>query len=66
MDQPSTIDFLIVFNELESTDGLQYTLRGNHTDLPSTNVQYNPLPLGPDSAYKDYWFLTNLQQLLDR
>ena len=48
------------------TDMPKYTIRGNHTDLPTTKLLYNEFDLLPDPQYKLYWLFTNIQQTLDR
>ena len=48
------------------TDRPKYTIRGNHTDLPTTKLLYNEFDLLPDPQYKLYWLFTNIQQTLDR
>jgi ATP-binding cassette subfamily A (ABC1) protein 1/ATP-binding cassette subfamily A (ABC1) protein 3 len=59
------VDAVITLDSLDS-DTPHYTLRGNHTDLPSTRLLYNEFDLLPDPQYKLYWLFTNLQQALDR
>ena len=46
--------------------GVSYSIRGNHTDLPSTRLAYNEFDLLPDPQYRMYWLFANLQQTLDR
>ena len=45
---------------------VSYSIRGNHTHLPSTRLAYNEFDLLPDPQYRMYWLFANLQQTLDR
>ena len=64
-ERPLSVDAIITFDNM-GTDQPQYTIRGNHTDLPSTRLLYNEFDLLPDPQYKLYWLFANLQQSLDR
>ena len=45
---------------------IAYTIRMNHTYLPSNRQLLNTFDILPDTAYKAYWFFVNLQLSLDR
>ena len=45
---------------------LAYTIRVNHTTVPSTRRLLNPFALLPDTSYKAYWWFANVQLALDR
>lgn len=65
--EPETVDATIRFDAgTDGADGLSYTVRGNHTDLPSTRLTYNEFDLLPDPQYRLYWLFANIQQTLDR
>jgi hypothetical protein len=64
---PNTVDAVVAFEEAGGgAPGARYTIRANHTGLPSTRVVYNAFDILPDSQYRDYWFFANLQLALDR
>ena len=64
---PNTVDAVVVFEDGgAAAPGARYTIRANHTGLPSTRVVYNAFDILPDSQYRDYWFFANLQLALDR
>ena len=64
--QPESVDAVVVFGSGGEGGGMEYTIRGNHTDLPSTRLAYNEFDLLPDPQYRLYWLFANLQQTLDR
>lgn len=64
-ERPLSVDAVLLFEGVD-TDTPQYTIRGNHTDLPTTKLVYNEFDLLPDPQYKLYWLFTNIQQTLDR
>lgn len=64
--EAETVDALVTFNTGESSSDVSYTIRGNHTDLPSTRLAYNEFDLLPDPQYRLYWLFANIQQALDR
>ena len=64
-EHPLSVDAILTFGNT-GTEQPQYTIRGNHTDLPSTRLLYNEFDLLPDPQYKLYWLFANLQQSLDR
>ena len=64
-EHPLSVDAILTFDNT-GTDQPHYTIRGNHTDLPSTRLLYNEFDLLPDPQYKLYWLFVNLQQSLDR
>lgn len=66
-DQADTVDAVIIFD----TPGVVgqergYTLRVNHTAVPSTKTLLNRLDLLPDTKYRNYWLFANIQHHLDR
>lgn len=64
---PNTVDAVVVFEDGgAAAPGARYTIRANHTGLPSTRVAYNAFDILPDSQYRDFWFFANLQLALDR
>ncbi len=64
---PNTVDAVVAFEDVDgAAPGARYTIRANHTGLPSTRVIYNAFDILPDSQYRDYWFFANLQLALDR
>jgi hypothetical protein len=64
-EHPLSVDAVIAFDSM-NTDTPHYTIRGNHTDLPSTRLLYNEFDLLSDPHYKLYWLFANLQQTIDR
>ncbi|KAK9842270.1 hypothetical protein WJX81_003820 [Elliptochloris bilobata] len=65
--EPETVDAVVVFGDGgAAAPGARYTIRANHTGLPSTRVVYNAFDILPDSQYRDYWFFANLQLALDQ
>lgn len=63
----NTVDAVVVFEDGgTAAPGARYTIRANHTGLPSTRAVYNAFDILPDSQYRDYWFFANLQLALDR
>ena len=64
-EHPLSVDAILTLDNT-GTDQPQYTIRGNHTDLPSSRLLYNEFDLLPDPQYKLYWLFANLQQSLDR
>ena len=65
-DEPETVDAIITFDNGVNDGDVSYTIRGNHTDLPSTRLTYNEFDLLPDPQYRLYWLFANIQQALDR
>ena len=51
---------------LNSSGSMAYTIRMNHTYLPSNRQLLNTFDILPDAAYKQYWLFVNLQLSLDR
>lgn len=63
-----TVDAVLALEGLENpgfTD-VGYTVRVNHTTLPSTRGKLDTLSVQPDPQYKEYWLFANLQFHLDR
>lgn len=66
-DQADTVDAIVSFKNLGlGSGGLGYTLRVNHTEVPSTRSRFNTIDLQPDVQYKKYWMYANVQHHLDR
>lgn len=65
--QADTVDAVIILDGLGSGGrGVEYTLRVNHTEVPTTKSKLNVLDLQPDQQYKKYWLFANIQHHLDR
>ena len=64
--EPETLDAIITFDTGANDGDVSYTIRGNHTELPSTRLTYNEFDLLPDPQYRMYWLFANIQQALDR
>ena len=64
---PRTVDAVLTFDdpELSSID-FAYTIRMNHTHMPSSRQLLNVFDILPDEQYRRYWFFTNLQQLVEQ
>ena len=66
-EEADTVDAIIAFEHLGIGGGsLGYTLRVNHTEVPTTRGRLSILDLQPDTQYKKYWMFANLQHHLDR
>ena len=63
---PDTIDAVIRFDAQKQGVIRGYTLRVNHTEVPSTRARLNLLDVKPSGRYKNYWLFANLQLHLDR
>ena len=58
---------MIILDELgRGSGGLGYTIRVNHTQVPTTRSRLNVLDLQPDREYRKYWLFANIQHHLDR
>ncbi len=66
-DHPRAVDAVLTFEDadLSATD-FAYTIRMNHTHMPSSRQLLNVFDILPDAQYRRYWFFTNLQQLVDQ
>jgi hypothetical protein len=65
--EADTVDAVISLENLETgPGGVGYTLRVNHTQVPTTRARLNVLDVRPDEQYKKYWLFSNLQLHLDR
>lgn len=65
--EADTVDAVIVLDDLGlGSGGLGYTLRVNHTEVPTTRSRLNALDLQPGQQYKKYWLFANIQHHLDR
>lgn len=64
---PRAVDAVLTFEDadLSATD-FAYTIRMNHTHMPSSRQLLNVFDILPDAQYRRYWFFTNLQQLVDQ
>lgn len=64
---PRRVDAAVIFDSASfETQNYAYTLRMNHTHMPSSRIILNPFDILPDDHYKRYWFFSNLQQLIDQ
>lgn len=64
---PRTVDAAVIFDTAsDETSNFAYTIRMNHTHMPSSRLILNPFDIIPDDHYKRYWFFSNLQQLVDQ
>ena len=63
---PDTVDAVIAFDTGQDGTIKGYTLRVNHTEVPSTRARLNLLDVKPSGRYKDYWLFANMQLHLDR
>ncbi|KAL4853959.1 ATP-binding cassette sub-family A member 3 [Chlorella vulgaris] len=52
--------------EVESRHVYGYTLRMNHSEVPPTRMRLNQFDLLPGNQYKQYWFFSNLQNLVEQ
>lgn len=59
------MDAVILLDDF-NVSSVRYTLRVNHSAVTSTRQLSNPWGLLPDGSYKNQWFFTNLQVLIDR
>jgi hypothetical protein len=65
--QPETVDAIVTFSAAAGgASGSAYTLRANHTEVPTTRMTFNEFDLLPDPQYRQYWLFANIQQALDR
>lgn len=65
--EADTVDAVVGLEDLEGgPGGVGYTLRVNHTQVPTTRSRLNVLDVQPDVQYKKYWLFSNLQLHLDR
>ena len=66
---PHTVDAALIFDDTDFSSGLPdyaYTIRMNHTHMPSSRQLLNVFDVLPDTQYRRYWFFSNLQQLTDQ
>ena len=66
---PRTVDAALIFDDTDFSSGLPdyaYTIRMNHTHMPSSRQLLNVFDILPDTQYRRYWFFSNLQQLTDQ
>lgn len=66
-EHPREVDAALVFDDADfSGPDFAYTIRMNHTHMPSSRQLLNVFDILPDTQYKRYWFFTNLQQLVEQ
>lgn len=64
---PRRVDAAVIFDTASfDSSSFAYTVRMNHTHMPSSRMILNPFDILPDDHYKRYWFFANLQQLIDQ
>ena len=64
---PRRVDAAVIFDTASfNTSSYAYTIRMNHTHMPSSRMILNPFDILPDDHYKRYWFFANVQQLIDQ
>ena len=66
---PRTVDAALSFDDTDFSSALPnyaYTIRMNHTHMPSSRQLLNVFDVLPDTQYRRYWFFSNLQQLTDQ
>ena len=61
--QPGTADAVLVFDRLEPAN-VSYSIRMNHTSVPSGRLLLDYFSPAPDPEYQMYWFFANVQQLV--
>ena len=61
-----TTPFVVTVKSLDSDSGLDYAIRMNHTDVPSTKQFYFKFFGEPPYKYKQYWAFVNVQSRVDR
>ena len=66
---PRAVDAALIFDDTDFTSAepdYTYTIRMNHTHMPSSRQLLNVFDILPDPQYRRYWFFSNLQQLTDQ
>lgn len=68
---PHAVDAALIFDDTDfssasATHDYAYTIRMNHTHMPSSRQLLNVFDILPDPQYRRYWFFSNLQQLTDQ
>ena len=66
---PRAVDAALVFDDTDfssASPDFAYTIRMNHTHMPSSRQLLNVFDVLPDPQYRRYWFFSNLQQLTDQ
>ena len=58
-----TADAVLVFHRLELAN-VSYSIRMNHTSVPSGRLLLDYFSPAPDLEYQLYWFFANVQQLV--
>ena len=54
---------MLVFDRLELAN-VSYSIRMNHTSVPSGRLLLDYFSPAPDPEYQMYWFFANVQQLV--
>lgn len=66
-EHPRRVDAALIFGTADpSAPQFDYTIRMNHTHMPSSRQLLNPFDVLPDDQYRRYWFFANLQQLVEQ
>ena len=66
-EHPRRVDAALVFGAADANSPqFEYTIRMNHTHMPSSRQLLNPFDVLPDDQYRRYWFFANLQQLVEQ
>ena len=66
-DHPRRVDAALIFGSTDSvTPTFGYTIRMNHTHMPSSRQLLNVFDVLPDDQFRRYYFFANLQQLVDQ
>ena len=66
---PHASDAALIFDDTDfssASPDFAYTIRMNHTHMPSSRQLLNVFDILPDTQYRRYWFFSNLQQLTDQ
>lgn len=66
---PHAVDAALIFDDTDFSSAAKdfaYTIRMNHTHMPSSRQLLNVFDILPDPQYRRYWFFSNLQQLTDQ
>lgn len=64
---PRTVDAALIFGSADASGPqFDYTIRMNHTHMPSSRQLLNVFDVLPDDQFRRYWFFANLQQLVEQ
>ena len=61
--EPCTADAVLIFDRLEPAN-VSFSIRMNHTSVPSGRLLLDYFSPAPDPEYQMYWFFANVQQLV--